>query len=170
MSCEIQPARHNHQPTHQQGIEEAFMAWPKLTKNASFGPNLAVFGPEIQFFWGHGVKILVPSYQDSNETPFSCWKHIHIHISWIGTSLIHASWTHSYCTHLHVTHCLSARNSNWCRSTLVPRILSQLLCEYLFYVNQLSGKIFDIGHLTLGLVLLSSPLKGRDSLAVGSNW
>ena len=43
-----------------------------LTKNASLGPNLAIFGPEIQFFWGHGVKILVPSYQDSNETPFSC--------------------------------------------------------------------------------------------------
>ena len=48
--------------------------------------------------------------------------------------------------------------------------LSQLLCEYLFYVNQLCVKIFDIGHPTLGLVLLSSPLKGHDSLAVGSNW
>ena len=121
-------------------------------------PVLAKFGhfwAQNPIFWAQGVKILVPSYQDSNETPFSCWKHIHIHISWIGTSLIHASWTRSYCTHLHVTHCLSARNSNWCRSTLVPRILSQLLCEYLFYVNQLSGKIFDIGHLTLGLVLLS---------------
>ena len=109
------------------------MAWPELTKNASFGPNLVVFGPKIlifmgvsksfgtnitekpirqlvrivfwsgiisngpkmpilgpkcQFwakfgrfwaqnpiFWGQGVKILVPSYRDSNETPFSCWKH-----------------------------------------------------------------------------------------------
>ena len=47
---------------------------------------------------------------------------------------------------------------------------SQLVCEYLFYVNQLCVKIFDIGHPTLGLVLLSSLLKGHDSLAVGSNW
>ena len=46
-----------------------------LAQNASFGPNFAVFGPEIQFFWAQGVKILVPSYQDSNETPFSCSKH-----------------------------------------------------------------------------------------------
>ena len=46
---------------------------------------------------------------------------------------------------------------------------SQLVCEYLFYVNQLCVKIFDIGHPTLGLVLLSSLLKGHDSLAVGSN-
>merc|ERR1712102_15114 len=43
-----------------------------LAQNASFGPNLAVLGPKIQFFWGQGVKILVPSYRDSNETPFSC--------------------------------------------------------------------------------------------------
>merc|ERR1711872_1205071 len=99
--------------------------WPKMTKNADFGPNLAVFGPkslifmglsksfgtnitenhfgnlsalffghaldqvgqkcrylaqnasfgpQIQFL-GQGVKILVPSYRDSNETPFSCWRH-----------------------------------------------------------------------------------------------
>merc|ERR1712209_369825 len=73
--------------------------WPKMTKNADFGPNLAVFwsgirsngpkmlifGPKCQFwakfgrfwapnpiFWGQGVKILVPSYRDSNETPFLC--------------------------------------------------------------------------------------------------
>ena len=52
MSCEIQPARHNHQPTHQQGTEEACMAWPKLTKNANFGPNLVVFGQKILFFTG----------------------------------------------------------------------------------------------------------------------
>ena len=31
-------------------------------------------GPKSNF-WGQGVKILVPSYRDSNETPFSCWKH-----------------------------------------------------------------------------------------------
>ena len=42
-----------------------------LAQNASFGPNLAVFGPQIQFL-GEGVKLLVPSYRESNETPFSC--------------------------------------------------------------------------------------------------
>ena len=93
-----------------------------MTKNADFGPNVAVFGPILIFmgvsksfgtnitenhldslsasffgqaldqmglkcqfwakfgrFWaqnpifrGEGVKLLVPSYRDSNETPFSC--------------------------------------------------------------------------------------------------
>ena len=33
-----------------------------LAKNASFGPNLAVFGPKI-YFLGEGVNLLVPSYQ-----------------------------------------------------------------------------------------------------------
>ena len=49
---------------------------------------MPIFGPKCQFWakfgsfwaqnpiiWGQGVKILVPSYRDSNETPFSCWKH-----------------------------------------------------------------------------------------------
>ena len=49
---------------------------------------MPIFGPKCQFwakfgrfwaqnpiFWGQGVKILVPSYRDSNETSFSCWKH-----------------------------------------------------------------------------------------------
>ena len=39
---------------------------------------LAKFGrfwAQNPIFWGQGVKILVPSYRDSNETPFSCWKH-----------------------------------------------------------------------------------------------
>ena len=35
--------------------------------------------------------------------------------------------------------------------------------------STLCVKIFDIGNPTLGLVLLSSLLKGHDSLAVGSN-
>ena len=52
------------------------------------GPKMLMFGQKCQFFakfgrfwaqnpifWGQGVKILVPSYRDSNETPFSCWKH-----------------------------------------------------------------------------------------------
>ena len=56
--------------------------------NRSYGPKMPMFGPKCQFwakfgcfrapnpiFWGQGVKLLVPSYQDSNGTPFSCWKH-----------------------------------------------------------------------------------------------
>ena len=58
-----------------QALDQMFQKCLYLAKNASFGPNLAVFGPKIQFFWGQGVKILVPLYWDSNETPFSCWKH-----------------------------------------------------------------------------------------------
>ena len=33
--------------------------WPFLSQNS--------------IFWGERVKLLVPSYQESNETPFSCW-------------------------------------------------------------------------------------------------
>ena len=33
------------------------------------------FWAQNPIFWAQGVKILVPSYRDSNETPFSCWKH-----------------------------------------------------------------------------------------------
>ena len=39
-----------------------------------FGQIWPFLGPKSNF-WGQGVKILVPSYRDSNETPFSCWKH-----------------------------------------------------------------------------------------------
>ena len=68
-----------------------------MTKNAYFGPNFAVFGPKILIskgvsksfgthimgrFWaqnpifgGQGGKFLVPSYRESNETPFLCWQH-----------------------------------------------------------------------------------------------
>ena len=42
-----------------------------LAENASFGPNLAVLGAKNPFFWGEGVKLLVPSYWESNETHFS---------------------------------------------------------------------------------------------------
>ena len=52
MSCEIQPARHNHQLTHQQGIKWAGKAWPKMTKYANFRPNLVVFGQKILTFNG----------------------------------------------------------------------------------------------------------------------
>ena len=43
-----------------------------LAKNVNFGPNLAVFGPNIHFLvrWS---KTSVSSYQGTNETPFPCW-------------------------------------------------------------------------------------------------
>ena len=50
----------------------------------SNGPKMPIFGPKCQFwanfgrfsaknpiFWGQGVKLLVPSYRESNETAFS---------------------------------------------------------------------------------------------------
>ena len=43
-----------------------------------FGQALDQMGQKCRYFaqnasfWGQGVKILVPSYRDSNETPFSC--------------------------------------------------------------------------------------------------
>ena len=57
MSCDIQPARHNQQPTHQWGTEGVSKALPKMTKNANFGPNLVVLGTKNQFFTG-GSKSL----------------------------------------------------------------------------------------------------------------
>jgi len=51
----------------------------------SHGPKMPIFGQfwakilpllgQKSIFWGHGVKLLVPSYQGTNETPLSCWKH-----------------------------------------------------------------------------------------------
>ena len=54
----------------------------------SNGPNMPIFGQKCQFwakigrFWaknpifgGERVKLLVPSYQETKETPFLCWKH-----------------------------------------------------------------------------------------------
>ena len=41
------------------------MAWPKLTKNANFGPDLVVFGQKILFFTGD-IKSFVPHI---TETP-----------------------------------------------------------------------------------------------------
>ena len=41
--------------------------WPKM-------PDLVDFGQKIHFS-GEGVKLLVSSYQGTNETPFPCWKH-----------------------------------------------------------------------------------------------
>ena len=52
-----------------------------LAQIASFGPNCqfwAQFGrfwAKNPIFWGEGVIILVPTYRESNEKPFLCWKH-----------------------------------------------------------------------------------------------
>ena len=35
-------------------------AWPKLTKNANFGPNLVVFGQKILFFYLRNHKLCYP--------------------------------------------------------------------------------------------------------------
>ena len=52
MSCEIQFARQNHQPTHQQVTKLAGKAWPKMTQNANFRQNLVVLGQKILIFTG----------------------------------------------------------------------------------------------------------------------
>ena len=42
---------------------------------------MPIFGRKCQFwaknpiFWGEGVKLLVPSYQETHKPPFSYWKH-----------------------------------------------------------------------------------------------
>ena len=50
MSCEIQPARHNHQSIHQQGTK---WAGPKWTKKANFGQKILIFPGEIKSFVTH---------------------------------------------------------------------------------------------------------------------
>ena len=42
--------------------------WPKMPILGQIWPFL---GPKLNF-WGQGVKLLVHSYRESNETPFSC--------------------------------------------------------------------------------------------------
>ena len=52
--------------------------WSGIRLNGPKMPIFAKFGrfwAKNPIFGGQGVKILVPSYRDSNETPFSCWKH-----------------------------------------------------------------------------------------------
>ena len=44
---------------------------PYLVKNVSFG-QIWLFLGQNSFFWGDGIKLLVQSYQETNETPFSC--------------------------------------------------------------------------------------------------
>ena len=40
------------------------MAWPKMTKNANFGPNLVVFGQKILFFTGE-IKSFVTHIKEN---------------------------------------------------------------------------------------------------------
>ena len=71
---------HKMEKTPRQLVHIVF--WSGIRSN---GPKMPILGPKCQFwakfgrfwarnpiFWGQGVKILVPSYRDSNETPFSC--------------------------------------------------------------------------------------------------
>ena len=62
-----------------QNVQKMANIWPRMTKNAYFGPISAVFGPKIlifmgvsksfgtknlaenPIFWGQGVKLLVPT-------------------------------------------------------------------------------------------------------------
>ena len=54
--------------------------WIKWANNAHIWPKMPVLGP-IRPVWGQkpifgdGVKLLVSSYPETNDTPFLCWKH-----------------------------------------------------------------------------------------------
>ena len=52
--------RHNDQPTHRQGTNWAGKAWPKMNRNANFGPNWVVFGQKILFLLEKS-KVLLPT-------------------------------------------------------------------------------------------------------------
>ena len=56
-----------------QALDQMGQKCQYLAKNASFGLNLAVFGPKIYFLVG-GSKFLVSSYQWTNETPLLPWE------------------------------------------------------------------------------------------------
>ena len=128
--------------------------WQKYRKHDVTKPWHTLTRRRITFTWRHKYMNVTHMTPKNNYMTYdyitynymmTFWKIVTaaswLHISWIEPSLIHAAWTHASWTHLHGSHCLSARNSNLCQSTLAPRILSQLLCEYLLSVNQLSEKI-----------------------------
>ena len=52
-----------------------------MGKNADIWPKMPdldqiwLFFGQKSIFWGDGVKLLVSSYQGTNEAPFPCWKH-----------------------------------------------------------------------------------------------
>ena len=51
-----------------QALDQMGQKCRKLAFWAKFGS----FWAQNPIIWGQGVKILVPSYRDSNETPFLC--------------------------------------------------------------------------------------------------
>ena len=77
MSCDIQPARHNHQPTHQQGTKWAGKAWPKMKKDAIFGSNLVFLGQQILIFNGE-IKSFVTHITENPP------RHLVCIVFWLG--------------------------------------------------------------------------------------
>ena len=57
MSCEIHPALHNHQPTHQEGTIWAGMAWTKMAKNFNFWVKLCRFRAKILIITGESKSL-----------------------------------------------------------------------------------------------------------------
>ena len=68
---------------HQDNLSALFFgqALDQMRQNADIWHKMPILGQIWPFlgpksnFLGAGSKILVPSYRDSNETPFLCWKH-----------------------------------------------------------------------------------------------
>ena len=54
-----------------QALDQMGQKCPYLAKNPSFEQNLAVFGQKSTLRWDD-VKLLVSSYQGTNETPLCC--------------------------------------------------------------------------------------------------
>ena len=62
---------------HEKGVSlesryEGTKIFAPCPQKIGFWTKFGRFWAQNPIFWGQGVKILVPSYQDSNETPFSC--------------------------------------------------------------------------------------------------
>ena len=64
------PHRHLVRSVFWSGIGSNGPKMPIFDQKCQFWPSLDLFGPKIQFFGGEGVKLLVPSYQETDETPF----------------------------------------------------------------------------------------------------
>ena len=82
-------------------------------------------------------------------------------VKYIWMTKVSKSWRNKTMTHINKTRITLTWRHKYINSTHVifRKKGKSTLCV----------KIFDIGNPTLGLVLLSSLLKGHDSLAVGSN-
>ena len=48
---------------------------PIFGRKRQFWAKFGRFWAKNPIFWGEGVKLLVPSYRESNDPPFLCWKH-----------------------------------------------------------------------------------------------